>query len=299
MGGMSVYPSGEQWTIRAGDYAGTVVSVGGGIRGLAYGDRDVLVGYAETESAHAGIGQHLLPWPNRITDGTYTFQGHEQHLALTEPTRRNAIHGLTRWANWERVDDGSDESVIEVGHRLHGQPGYQHQLDLAIRYALGADSGLTVTVSAKNVGATDAPYGYGAHPYLSVGRKIDECSLEFRADQWLEVTPDRLTPVGLRPVDGSPYDFGAGRRIGELDIDNAFTGLPATWVVTLTDPDSGARAVLSGDTPWLQLYTGNAIGRVGLAVEPMTCPPDSFVTGEDLVVLRPGDEHSTTFRVSA
>jgi aldose 1-epimerase len=69
-------------------------------------------------------------------------------------------------------------------------------------------------------------------------------------------------------------------------------------VVTLTDPDSGNRAVLSGDTWWMQLYTGSAIGRVGLAVEPMTCPPDSFVTGEDLVVLEPGDEHSTTFRVS-
>jgi aldose 1-epimerase len=69
-------------------------------------------------------------------------------------------------------------------------------------------------------------------------------------------------------------------------------------VVTLTDPDSGNRAVLRSDTAWLQLYTGNAIGRVGLAVEPMTCPPDSFVTGEDLVVLEPGDDHSTTFAVS-
>ncbi|ONI71915.1 aldose epimerase [Kribbella sp. ALI-6-A] len=295
---MSVLPSGEQWTIRAGAYAGTVVSVGGGLRGLAYGDRQVLVGYGETEAAHAGIGQHLIPWPNRITDGKYTFQGAEQQLPLSEAARSNAIHGLTRWANWERVDDGLDESLVEVAYRLHGQPGYPHQLDLTLTYRLDGDTGLTVTASATNVGASAAPYGYGTHPYLTVGRQIDECELEFRAEQWLEVTPDRMTPVGLKPVAGSDFDFATARRIGALDIDNAFTGLPANWVVTLTDPDSGDRAVLSGDTRWMQLYTGSAIGRVGLAVEPMTCPPDSFVTGEDLVVLEPGDQHSTTFRVS-
>ncbi|WP_432940543.1 aldose 1-epimerase family protein [Kribbella sp. CA-253562] len=295
---MSVLPSGEQWTIRAGAYAGTVVSVGGGLRGLAYGDREVLVGYGETEAAHAGIGQHLIPWPNRITDGKYTFQGTEQQLPLSEAARSNAIHGLTRWANWERVDDGLDESLVEVAYRLHGQPGYPHQLDLTLTYRLDAETGLTVTATATNVGASAAPYGYGTHPYLSVGRQIDECELEFRAEQWLEVTPDRMTPVGLKPVAGSDFDFTTARRIGALEIDNAFTGLPANWVVTLTDPDSGNRAVLSGDTRWMQLYTGSAIGRIGLAVEPMTCPPDSFVTGEDLVVLEPGDQHSTTFRVS-
>lgn len=295
---MSVLPSGEQWTIRAGEYAGTVVSVGGGLRGLSYAGRELLIGYADDEPAHAGLGQHLIPWPNRITDGKYTFNGVAQQLYLTEPARRNAIHGLTRWANWDRTDDGLDESVVKVTHRLHGQPGYPHQLDLSIHYRLDPDTGLTVTATVTNLGAGDAPYGFGSHPYLTVGRVLDECELEFRAESWLEVTPDRLTPVGLRPVAGSAYEFGGGRRIGELDIDNAFTGLPEQWVVTLTDPESGNRAVLSGDTRWLQLYTGSAIGRTGLAVEPMTCPPDSFVTGEDLVVLKPGDHHSTTYRVS-
>ncbi|HET6293888.1 MAG TPA: aldose 1-epimerase family protein [Kribbella sp.] len=295
---MRILPSGEQWGIRAGEYAGTVVSVGGGLRGLAYGEREVVVGYGEDEAARAGIGQHMFPWPNRITDGKYTFAGVEQQLYLTEPARLNAIHGLTRWANWERVDDGIDESVVEVAHRLHGQPGYPHQLELSIRYQLDADSGLAVTATAKNVGAGDAPYGYGTHPYLTVGRKIDECELEFSAQSWLEVTPDRLAPVGLSPVEGSQYDFGKARKIQDLDIDNAFTGLPATWLVTLTDPESGNRAVLSSDTPWMQLYTANAIGRVGLAVEPMTCPPDAYRSGDHLVVLKPGDEHSTTFRVS-
>ena len=293
-----VLPSGEQWTIRAGEYLGTVVSVGGGLRGLSYGGREVLLGYGEDEPAHAGIGQHLFPWPNRITDGKYTFRGVDQQLYLTEPARLNAIHGLTRWANWERVDDGTDESVVHLAHHLHGQPGYPHQLDLSLEYHLEAEGGLTVTARAVNVGAGDAPYGYGTHPYLSVGRRIDECELEFTAADWLEVTPDRLSPVGLAPVGGSQYDFSLARKLQDLDIDNAFTRLPASWEVRLTDPDTGNTARLRSDTRWMQLYTGNAIGRVGLAVEPMTCPPDAFKTGDDLVVLKPGDEHTTSFGVS-
>ncbi len=259
-----VHPSGEQWEIRGGGYAGTVVSVGGGLRGLTYDGREVLLGYGEAEAAHAGIGQHMFPWPNRITDGKYTFEGVDEQLYLTEPARRNAIHGLTRWANWTRTDDGGNESVVEVGH-----------------------------------GTSDAPYGYGTHPYLSVGRPIDECVLEFRAVDWLEVSPERMTPIGLSPVAGSPYDFHEARVLGDLDIDNAFTGLGDSWSVTLTDPDSGNRSILSSDTPWLQLYTGGAIGRTALAVEPMTCPPNAFITGQNLVVLKPGDSHTTTFLVSA
>jgi aldose 1-epimerase len=292
-----VLPSGEQWTIRSGGYAATVVSVGGGLRGLTYDGRDVLLGYGEDEAAHAGIGQHMFPWPNRITDGKYTFQGVDQQLYLTEPARRNAIHGLTRWANWTRVDDGTDSAVVEAGHRLHGEPGYPHQLDLRITYRLA--DGLTVSATATNVGTSDAPYGYGTHPYLSVGRPIDECVLEFSAGEWLEVSPERMTPIGLSPVVGSPYDFHKGRVIGDLDIDNAFTGLGDSWSVALTDPDTGNRSILSSDTPWMQLYTGSAIGRTALAVEPMTCPPNAFITGQNLVVLKPGDSHTTTFQVSA
>jgi aldose 1-epimerase len=85
--------------------------------------------------------------------------------------------------------------------------------------------------------------------------------------------------------------------IGELFLDYAFTGLPASWTVRLSDPASGHTAELTSDTPWMQLYSGNAIGRVGLAVEPMTCPPNAFVTGENLITLKPGESHTTRYTI--
>jgi len=108
-----------------------------------------------------------------------------------------------------------------------------------------------------------------------------------------------MTPIGLAPVEGSPYDYRGGRVIGSAAIDNAFTGLGGgSWSVSLTDPDSGARSVLTSDTPWMQVFTGEAVGRTALAVEPMTCPPDAFITGQNLIVLKPGDSHTTSFAVS-
>jgi aldose 1-epimerase len=44
---------------------------------------------------------------------------------------------------------------------------------------------------------------------------------------------------------------------------------------------------------WLQVFTGDTLDasrrRRAVAVEPMTCPPNAFATGTDLISLDPGD----------
>jgi aldose 1-epimerase len=290
-----VSPSGTSWTISAGPYEATVVSVGGGLRELTYDGQPLVLGYGPDEQARAALGQLLIPWPNRIADGRYSFDGAEQQLALTEPDRHNASHGLVRWAEWSRQGDEPDRAVLT--HRLHGQPGYPHQLDLTATYTLDPDRGLTVEVGAVNVGAGRAPYGFGAHPYLTVGRPVDECELSFTAGRRLETDPDRLLPTGLTGVAGTEFDFSTPRRIGELEINSAFTGLGDTWAVRLS---AGERAVtLRSDAAWVQLFTAEALDRAGLAVEPMSCPPNAFASGTDLIVLDPGGTHHTTFTITA
>lgn len=291
-----VSPSGTSWTISAGHYEATVVSVGGGLRELTYDGVPLVLGYGPDEQARAALGQLLIPWPNRIADGRYTFDGTERQLALTEPDRHNASHGLVRWSNWDRAGDEPDRAVLT--HRLHAQPGYPHQLDLTATYRLDPEAGLTVEVEAVNRGAGKAPYGFGAHPYLTVGRPLDECELTFAADQQLEVDPDRLLPTRLVTVAGTEFDFSTPHRIGGLEINTAFTGPGGTWTVRLGDPDSDRAVSLSSDTGWVQLFTAEALDRAGLGVEPMTCPPNAFATGTDLIVLGPGDTHRTTFTIA-
>jgi aldose 1-epimerase len=277
---MAVLPSGEQFELAFADQRACVVEVGGGLRTYEAAGRDVLLGYGSDEMCTAGRGQLLAPWPNRLADGRYTFDGRELQLPLTEPARGTAIHGLVRWATWT-LAHRSPESVT-LQHVLHPQPGYPFALLLQARYELGA-SGLTVTATAENAGSTACPFGLGFHPYLA-GR-VDDLTVSVPARTRL-VTDDR----GVE-VDRKPGDLTEPQRVGSRAIDAAYTDLER-------DAAGRARVRVEDDVVWcdgtfrfLQVFSGDLpqIERRGLAVEPMTCAPNAFASGDGLLRLEPGE----------
>ncbi|MGH3507417.1 MAG: aldose 1-epimerase family protein [Nocardioidaceae bacterium] len=295
-------PSGHAVHLSAGGYEAVVVEVGAGLRSLTRGGLDVVAGYGPEEMATGGRGQLLLPWPNRIRDGRYAFGGREHQLPLSEPARRNASHGLTRWVNWSLLDHDASSAIW--GYTLHPQPGYPFLLELTVGYQVTPD-GLTVDVTATNLGDDAALYGHGAHPYLTVGRRIDECELLLPATARCEVD-DRKLPGPAADVRGTAFDFTRSRVIGTTIIDHPFTGVLAdedgTTQSILRDPDTGRTAMLWADAayPWLQVFSGDDLAtgaRGSLAVEPMTCPPDAFNSGVDLVVLQPGESDTGRFGI--
>ena len=293
-----VSPSGRQVELESGEQRAVVVGVGGGLRSYAVGGRQVLDGYAADEMCPSGRGQLLIPWPNRIEDGSYEFDGRSHQLALDEPVRSNAIHGLVRWANWTVAEHSAASAALEL--ELHPQPGYPFSLALRAEYTL-SDEGLTVRTEATNVGADPCPYGAGAHPYLAVGEGgVDEVALELPADTVLE-SNERSLPVGSAPVEEAALDFRAARPIGPAKLDHCFTGLAR-------DADGRARVRVGGAAtlwvdesyPYLMVFTGDAlpdVARRSLAVEPMTCPPNAFRSGDGLVRLEPGDMHTGSWGI--
>ncbi len=297
-------PSGRQTELVHGEQRATVVEVGGGIRTYDVGDRHVLDPYPVAARGDGGHGAPLLPWPNRIGDGRYSFGGVEHQLALTEPTRGNAIHGLVRWQSW--LVRHQEPARVVLGTRLSPQPGYPHVLDLAIEYRLD-DEGLTVRTTATNRGNGPAPYGAGQHPYLSPGAgPVDDCTLRLAGATRIVCDPERLLPTGTTTVTGTAYDLGAPTPVGDRVLDDAFTDLDRdeegrAWVA-LTGPD-GRTVELWADAahPVIQLFTGDTLApdrrRQGLAAEPMTCPADAFRTGDHLQVIPPGDAVTTTWGV--
>jgi aldose 1-epimerase len=301
----SVPPSGEQFEIARGDQRATVVQVGGGIREYAVGDRPVLDPYPVQDMCDGAHGMPLIPWPNRLRDGRYSFEGQEYQLPLTEPEAGNAIHGLLRWRNWQQLERGEDRVVL--GIRLHPMQGWPFTLDVAIAYSLG-DGGLTVETSVTNGGSRACPLGLGQHPYLSAGPgwKLGECRLHLSAGTRILTDPDRQLPTGLEPVHGSDLDFRVPRMLQGVSIDDPFTDLERdrdglAWV-TLSCPD-GHTAELWCDSTYsvLQLYTGDTLApprrRLGLAVEPMTCPPNALQSGEGIIRLDPGQTHVSRWGV--
>jgi aldose 1-epimerase len=302
-----VPPAGRQLELRAGDYRAIVVEVGAGLRTLEFEGRAVLDGYRAEEVCEGARGQLLAPWPNRVNDGQYAFLGDPQQLDLSEPERRCAIHGLVRWVPWRIDEHGSDRLALTC--RLHAHPGYPHVLNLSVLYELDAETGIQMTFEATNVGDSPAPYGLGMHPYLTAGTPtIDSSELLIPADSWLP-TDDRGIPTGApQAVDGSRLDFRAPRTIGDTAIDFAFCDLrrdaDGRATVSLRDPDTGRVSSLWVDStfPWLEIFTGDHLPsrqREGLGVEPMTCPPNAFATGEDLIVLQPSQTHQSTWGIHA
>jgi aldose 1-epimerase len=296
---MTKSPSGQQYEISAGDHHATIVEVGGGIRTYSFGGRDVLEPYPLQAMCDGAHGAPLIPWPNRLADGRYRFDGTDYQVALTEPDKHNAIHGFLRWQSWEPLERSRD--CIVMATMLHPQQGYPFALDVRIEYRLDA-SGLSVSTTSTNCGQRPCPYGCGQHPYLSPGHGlIDDCTVYLAAGTRVVTDPERQLPTGTEPVDGTPFDFRAGRKLGDLRVDYAFTDLAR-------DPQGRARVRLSGPDgktselwvdrtyPIIELYTGDTLTpdrrRGGLGTEPMTCPPNAFQTGDRLIYLEPGE--STT-----
>lgn len=290
--------SGTELVLTSGDYEARVVTVGAGLASLRLDGHDVILPHGAAELPRAWQGKVLIPWPNRIAGGTYVFGGERFDVPVNETETGAALHGLMAWVDWRVVHADSDS--VTLGAFVAPRYGYPWALESWVTYALHGDTGLSVTITSTNVGAVPAPYGVSQHPYLSLDRAcVDACELSVPASRVLEVD-ERLSPVALRGVGDLGLDFRAARTLGDVSVDHAFTGLPAhEWAVTLRDPASGARVDLVSDAPWVQVYSGETVGRTGVAVEPMSCAPDAFNTGEGLVVLAPGASHTLTYSLRA
>ncbi|MDQ6837163.1 MAG: aldose 1-epimerase family protein [Actinomycetota bacterium] len=301
---MTVPPSGEQFEIRYGEQRATVVEVGGGVREYVVERRPVLDPYPVGSMCDGAHGAPLIPWPNRLGDGRYRFDGVDHQVALTEPDKHNAIHGFLRWRSWQSIE--REEHRVVMGTWLRPLQGFPFALKVTVAYELG-DAGLGVTTTATNMGDQACPYGAGQHPYLSPGDGlVDDCTLRLDAATRIVTDHERQLPTGREAVDGTDFDFRAGRRLGGQKLDDGFTdlsrdGAGRAWAC-LSAPD-GTSAELWVDEHYrvIEIYTGDTLSpqrqRRGLGTEPMTCPPNGFQTGDDLVRLEPGESLTTTWGV--
>ena len=277
------------------------MEVGGGIRTYDCEGRAVLDGYAAAEICPSGRGQVLAPWPNRLGDGRFDWQGRTYQTALSEPEHHNAIHGLVRWAAWDVSAEAP--GAVTVRHTLRPQPGWPWELSLAVRYQLH-DRGLEVRTTVANASDEPCPFGVGWHPYLAAfGGLVDEVSLRVPAAT-VYTSDDRGLPTGRGDVTGTELDYRDGKKVGPAVLDTAFTDLQRdhtgrAWVEITDGRDSVTRLWMDGPFTHLMVYSGDTLGdagrrRRGLAVEPMTCAPDMLRSGDGLIELAPGE----TFEVS-
>ncbi len=296
----STAPTGAQYRIRHGEHAATITEVGASLREYAVGGRDVVHPFDEDSLPPAGNGAVLVPWPNRLRDGQYTYEGVDYQLPLNEPGRGTALHGLGSWARWTVTEQTDSAVTLELP--LVPTPGYPFPVRFTITYSL-SDDGLRVRVVAANEGDRSAPYGVGFHPWLSPGgADLDDCTL--RLDAATRVTvDDRLLPTGTEPA-VAPYDFRTPATLRGVALDDAYVDVVRdeqglAWI-QLAAPDGRTAAVwMDGSMDTFQVCTGDelvpAANRTGVAAEPMSCIADAFRSGDRLVHLAPGQRHEVTW----
>jgi len=278
--------SGERFAIGAGGYRAEIAEVGAALAGLWLDGEPVTVECPPDQLPPKSTGCVLVPWPNRLRDGRYRFDGTDYQLPLTEPATLNASHGLVKWARWQCLERTAD-SVL-MGYDLVPQTGYPFPVRLRLRYTV-SDAGLAVTLTAGNLGTTAAPFGAGFHPYLDLGSEpLDTAELLVPAATVLR-TDERSLPVEWLPVAGTVFDLRRPRPLGALRLDHGFGELTGSAVVLRTE----RRTVELHWDPafqYLQVYTPPRMGpdRNAVAVEPMSCPADAFNSGTGLVRLEPG-----------
>jgi len=291
--------TGLQYELSAGEYTATVVEVGAGLRRFTWRGVDVTVPYGEDVLPPKGAGAVLVPWPNRLRGGHYTFAGQDFHLPLTEPALGNAIHGLARWTRWTPLAIAPDAVTLAID--LVPQTGWLFEVRVEVTYALHADTGLTVSTIATNNGRGPAPFGVGFHPYLSLhGHLVHDATVQLPASERLVLDESQL-PVGVQAVARTHYDLRHGRRLRELRLDDCFTALDTPegrGVAEVRTQSGGAFLWFDAAFGYLQVFTvedmyghsGDAAvaGVAGIAIEPMTCPADAFNSGAGLIVLEPG-----------
>lgn len=277
-----------------GDDRASISTTGATLRQVRWGGHDVLDGFGPGESAAGARGQILAPWTNRLRDGTYDFGGRSHQLPVTDASTRTALHGLVADLPWSVLD--RTDGAVTLGLRLEPRSGYPWELQLTVTYALD-DDGLTVRHGVQNLSGTAAPYAIGAHPYVVAAQgPVDDWTVRLDAAQVMLVDAERMLPVSVVPVGTADLDFTTARRIGDVRLNHAFTGLgrgaDGRTRVTITAPGAtDSVEVWAGEgCRWIQLYTGDfdpVSPRRSIAVEPMSAPADAFRSGQDLVELAP------------
>ena len=300
-----IAPSGDQFEITLGGQQAVVVEIGGGLRTYSADGHAVLDGYGPDQRCPSGRGQLLVPWPNRIQDGQYEFEGTRHQLPLTEPELGNAIHGLARWTAWDVAE--REVERVRMEHVIHPQPGYPFTLALNVEYALSED-GLTVRTTATNVGSEACPYGYGAHPYLTLETETID-SLVLRAPgAWRALSRRARSARGLRAGRGHrvrlPPRPADRRHETRQCVHGSGADADGRAQVSLEDPATGRErhAVGRRALPVPMLFTGDPlpdVNRRALAVEPMTCPPNAFRTGDSVIRLGPGESAAGAWGIAA
>lgn len=230
----------------------------------------------------------LFPFPNRIRNGKFEYQGKSYSLTINEPERGHAIHGLVYTRPWQVSDMGASDAdgawvtcLFDSRDFPELKDSFPSSFTLTYTYRL-KDGALINEFTAQNVGDERMPYGFGVHPWfpapLSSKGSRAECRLHAPVDRIWELDAG-LVPLGERIKPQPQRDLSRGPRLGAEEYDDVYSDLRATSGTSesrLADPATGAEVVVTADQSFRELVIYAPHHRDVVCIEPYTCTTDAF-----------------------
>jgi aldose 1-epimerase len=228
----------------------------------------------------------LFPFPNRIRNGEYTWEGKRYQLPRNDSAGQNAIHGFGCRHPWRVTDQGAKENEAWVTGEYWAAKDAPDTLGLwpadhriRLTYRLSSRA-LRLEAVVDNPAGKPLPFGLGFHPYFRVplkelGRAEDvQISLPVRALWQLR---DSLPTGVVEPVS---TDFLKPQPVSSLTLDDIFTGLPepenahipCCGILT----EGSTRLSLHFSKEFRNLVVFTPPHRQAIALEPYTCITDAI-----------------------
>eukprot|EP00118_Oscarella_pearsei_P004657 m.20221 g.20221 ORF g.20221 m.20221 type:complete len:359 (+) comp27991_c0_seq2:317-1393(+) len=244
-------------------------------------------------------GEMLIPYANRISQGTYDFYGVTFHLPINEPDRGNAIHGLIynqTLAVLLQAATDSSASITLMYTFNDFLPGYPFNLEVKLVYTLSSN-GFDFQLFATNREQEHSlPFYAGWHPYfLTTPYKTVVTFTGSASWNQIKVT-DTLIPTG---VTSPANQFVSGVLIGgtaeePTAYDDGYKPTEGPSIVPryetrLRDLSTEETIMMWQDRGfhYIQVYTGarTAFGVNAVAVEPMAGMTDCYNNHDGLIIL--------------
>ena len=228
----------------------------------------------------------LFPFPNRIRNGTWQFEG-KTYQFDKPPESPTTIHGLLLNQPYQVESHTADENGATLVCSLNSQDfpevarQYPFPFKIEITYTL-KEAVLTMEIAIKNTGDQNMPMGFGIHPYFSVdlGTEADasQAIITVPAAQYWELD-EVLVPTGKQRAVSGTLDLQNGQPFSQLKLDHVFTDVQLVDGVSrclIENKDTGYGMVMESDAQFRELVVYTPPDRDAICFEPYTCPTDAI-----------------------
>ena len=267
-----------------------VPAAGANVLDIQFGNQSILDGHATPEelaSGKWGKSTILFPFPNRLNEGKYKWQGKSYQFPINNAATDNAIHGFVREESFEveYVFLAKNFASIRCYFDYTGErPYYPFPFSMELEFSIHDSGKFELQVEVLNLHDGPIPVGFGWHPYFRLTEGANQHGLQIPPCEQVVINK-RMIPTGGR----TQYkEFQMLTFVEDTMLDNCFQCTQSGGNYQLMLEGAGRYLTMKASIaqfPFFQVFTPPH--RESIALEPMSCNVDAFNNQQGLVSLGP------------